>query len=181
MFPDVPIAAFTATATQRVQEDIIGKIGLRSPKIIRASFDRPNLFYEVNRKARIDQQMLQFLKEHSGEPGIIYRTTRDSVTDTAAFLVSNGITALPYHAGLTTDERNKNQEAFNRDEASVIVATIAFRRYRQVQYAFIVHADLPRNIESISETGRAGRDGERLIACCFQQETFPKSAISLTR
>ena len=86
MFPGVPVAAFTATATQRVQEDIIGKIGLRNPQIVRASFDRPNLFYQVERKEKVDSQILEFLKGHSGEAGIIYRTTRDSVMDTAAFL-----------------------------------------------------------------------------------------------
>jgi ATP-dependent DNA helicase RecQ len=100
MFPDVPVAAFTATATQKVQEDIIGKIGLRSPNIIRASFNRPNLFYQVKRKSKVDLQILEFLREHHGDPGIIYRTTRDSVMGTADFLVSRGIKALPYHAGL---------------------------------------------------------------------------------
>jgi ATP-dependent DNA helicase RecQ len=162
MFPDAPVAAFTATATRRVQDDIISRIGLRSPNVIRASFNRPNLFYEVKSKSRADQQILEFLKEHPGESGIVYRTTRDSVKDTAEFLTSKGIKALPYHAGLGNDERTSNQDAFNRDEISVIVATIAFGMgIDKSNVRFVVHADLPKNIEGYyQETGRAGRDGE---------------------
>jgi ATP-dependent DNA helicase RecQ len=176
-FPDVPVAAFTATATGKVQNDIIIKLGLRDPYIVRASFDRPNLFYRVESKRRLEDQILTILGKYKQGPGIIYRTTRDSVDELADILKSKGIKALPYHAGLPQEQRKANQEAFNRDETDVIVATIAFGMgIDKSNVRFVIHADLPKNIEGYyQETGRAGRDGEPSeCVLFFGREDIPK-------
>ncbi|GAX62119.1 ATP-dependent DNA helicase [Candidatus Scalindua japonica] len=176
-FPHIPVSAFTATATPNVQEDIITKIGLRSPYIIRASFNRQNLFYQVKSKTGIESQIVDFLKEHEDEPGIIYRSTRDSVFRLTEFLVDQGISVLPYHAGLSPEERKRNQEAFSRDRVTVIVATIAFGMgIDKSNVRFVIHADLPKNIEGYyQETGRAGRDGERAdCLLLFGRQDIPK-------
>ncbi|MDD4736032.1 MAG: DNA helicase RecQ [Kiritimatiellae bacterium] len=176
-FPDVPVTAFTATATQRVQQDIIQRLGLRRPHMVRASFNRPNLYYRVAPKENPEQQILSFIKEHGNEAGIVYRTTRKSVESTTRQLVARGIKARPYHAGLSAERRSENQEAFNRDEVDVIVATIAFGMgIDKSNVRFVLHADLPKNIESYyQETGRAGRDGEPAVCLLlFGRGDIPK-------
>ncbi len=161
-FPGVPVAAFTATATHRVQQDIIERLALRDPHTVRASFDRANLFYQVTPKDNVNGQLLEFLTHRPGESGIGYRTTRANVDSTAAFLSQHGVSAAPYHAGLGPEVRQANQEAFNRDEVHVVVATIAFGMgIDKSNVRFVVHADLPKNMEGYyQETGRSGRDGE---------------------
>lgn len=161
-FPNATVAAFTATATHQVADDIKTKLALRNPYLTRASFDRPNLFYQVVQKENLDLQILHFLREHPNQSGIIYRTTRKSVEATATFLQEQGINARAYHAGLTPAQRQQNQDLFNRDEIEVIVATIAFGMgIDKSNVRFVLHGDLPKNMEGYyQETGRAGRDGE---------------------
>src|SRR5437667_5278813 len=160
-FPDVPIMALTATATKRVRDDIIKQLKLRDPRCYVASFNRPNLTYRVVPKSSAYQQVLDFVRARPNESGIVYCASRKSTDALAEKLTRDGIKALPYHAGMEPRERTRNQEAFLRDDARVITATIAFGMgINKPNVRFVIHHDLPKNIEGYyQETGRAGRDG----------------------
>jgi len=160
-FPNTPMMALTATATTRVREDIVKLLQLREPQCFVASFNRPNLTYRVIAKAKPSAQALAFLRSRPRDSGIIYCQSRKGAESVAAQLTQHGISARPYHAGLTAGQRSENQELFLRDEVRVICATIAFGLgINKPNVRFVIHYDLPKNIEGYyQETGRAGRDG----------------------
>jgi ATP-dependent DNA helicase RecQ len=160
-FSDAPVMALTATATERVRADIIKQLKLREPRCYVASFNRPNLTYRVAPKTSPYEQLLAFIRARPNESGIVYCASRKSTESLARNLTEDGISAKPYHAGLTSSERTKHQESFLRDDVRVVTATIAFGMgINKPNVRFVVHYDLPKNLESYyQETGRAGRDG----------------------
>ncbi len=161
LISNAPMMALTATATERVRTDVVRLLQLREPGCYVASFNRPNLTYRVAAKARPYEQTLSFVRARPNESGIVYCQSRKTSESVAARLSADGVNAAPYHAGMESDDRARNQELFLRDEVRVICATIAFGMgINKPNVRFVVHYDLPKNIEGYyQETGRAGRDG----------------------
>jgi ATP-dependent DNA helicase RecQ len=160
-FPGVAVHAYTATATEQVREDIAQQLGLANPQVLVGSFDRPNLIYRVRRANNRFSQVCELVAQHRGESGIVYCISRKEVDKTAAALAELGYRAVPYHAGMSDEDRHKNQDAFLQEQADVVVATVAFGMgIDKSNVRYVIHAGMPKSLEHYAqESGRAGRDG----------------------